>query len=290
VPALRKRLNELARAGVPLDMETDSPHVYWSVPKNWLPGAVQLNPAEMLELHRLLNRLPSSISRNALLKKFGEAMGNRTTATAPVHVLRESDPQQAQFLSILEDHIESKKALRFKYFTASRATLEWREASPYRVDLGPPIRFVARCHRSDNLRWFRLDHVQLIAPQSNDIFRKEPENVDEFIGASLDGYHEAIEPLECRFFVSESAARWVKYNLPEGFSSNPVQGGIEATGVTAGIRPLARFIVGLGEEARAITPELADIVREIAAGSCRAHEVGNSKLKLRSVRSKRSTR
>ena len=103
VPALRKQLNELAIAGVPLDTEAEPPHVYWSVPKSWLPGAVQLNPAEMLELNRLLNRLPRSVSRNALLKKLGEAMGNRMPAAAPVHVLRESDPQQDELLSTLED-------------------------------------------------------------------------------------------------------------------------------------------------------------------------------------------
>ena len=289
VPAVRKRLDELTKAGVPLDMEADPPHVYWSVPKNWFPGGVQLNPADILELRRLLTRLPRSVSRNALLKKLGDALGNRKLVTAPVHVVREEDPQQDQFLSALEDHIEGKRALLFKYFTASRATVEWREASPYRVDLGPPIRFVAHCHRSGNLRWFRLDHVQSIASEANEGFRHEPENVDQFISDSIDGYHEAIEPLECRFFVSEQAARWVKYNLPEGFSHIPVEGGIEVFGATAGIRPLARFIVGLGAEARAITLQLAEVVSELAAGSTSAHSHDNPMLKLRSVRSNRST-
>ena len=290
VPALRKRLDELTKAGVPLETESDPPHVYWSVPKNWLPGAVQLNPPDILELRRLLMRLPKSASRNALLKKLGDALGSRKLAMTSVHLVRESDPQQDQFLSALEDHIEGKRALRFKYFTASRATVEWREASPYRVDLGPPTRFVALCHRSSNLRWFRLEHVQSIAPNANDNFRDEPGDLEQFISASLDGYHESIEPIECRFFVAEEAARWVKYNLPEGFNSNPVEDGIEAFGVTAGIRPLARFIVGLGAEARAITSQLAEVVRELAIGSTSVHQPDNPMLKLRSVRSKRSTR
>jgi hypothetical protein len=130
------------------------------------------------------------------------------------------------------------------------------------------------------------------------------------LAASLDGYHESIEPIECRFFVAEQAARWVKYNLPDGFTSSPVEGGIEVLGVTAGIRPLARFIAGLGAEARAIPPQLAAVVRELALGSANVHQTDNTKplpgteatlaanvhqtdntkLKLRSVRSKRSTR
>ena len=144
--------------------------------------------------------------------------------------------------------------------------------------------------RSTHLRWFRLDHVQSVAQSANDAFRDAPTNIDQFISASLDGYHESIEPVPCRFFVAEQAARWVKYNLPEGFTSNPVQGGIEVFGVTAGIRPLARFIVGLGAQARAITPQLAEVVRELAVGSTSVHQPDNSILKLRSVRAKRSTR
>ena len=157
------------------------------------------------------------------------------------------------------------------------------------MDLGPPIRFVALCHRSSCLRWFRLDHIQSVAPTAHDNFRDEQQTLEQFIAASLDGYHESIEPIECRFFVAEEAARWVKYNLPEGFTSIPVEGGIEVFGVTAGIRPLARFIVGLGAEARAITSQLAEVVRELAIGSTSVHQPDNPTLKLRSVRSKRST-
>jgi len=287
VPALRKRLDELSEAGVPFDVEMDHPHVFWSVPKNWFPGAIQLNSAELLELHRLLSRLPASGARNALLKKIGEAFGKMGPSASPVHVVRESDPEQDQFLSVLEDHIEQKKTLRLKYYSASRASVDWREASPYRVDLGPPTRFVALCHRSSELRWFRLDHIQKIAPMANEPFRPEPPDVDAFIAASLDGYHERMKPMQCQFFIAEQTARWARHNLPAGFSATPVDGGIEVAGVTAGVRPLARFVVGLGEDARAITPQLVEIVRELAAGATRTNEATGAKLKLRSTQSRR---
>ena len=292
VPALKKRLDELVRAGVPLEQYPDPPHVYWSVPKTWLPGAVRFDLSQILELQRLLSRLPKSQSRTQLLKQLGEALGNRNRAQAAVHVVRETGPQEEQSLVALEDHIEQHQTLRFKYFTASRASIDWREASPYRVDLGPPIRFVAWCHRAQQLRWFRLDHVQSVAPQANDAYHPEPENVQDFIAASLDGYHDDTEPRLCAFFVAEDAARWVKYNLPQGFNTTPVDGGMEVTGTTAGIRPLARFVVGLGEQARAITPELAALVRELAEGAMQANRTSapsESRLKARSVRSKRST-
>jgi predicted DNA-binding transcriptional regulator YafY len=285
-------LDELVRAGVPLEQYPDPPHVYWSVPKAWLPGAVQFELSQMLELRRLLSRLPKSQSRAKLLKQLGEALGNRNPIRGPVHVVREAGPQEEQFLAALEDHIEERRTLRFKYFTASRASIDWRETSPYRVDLGPPTRFVAWCHRAQQLRWFRLDHIQSLAPQANDAYHPEPENVQDFITESLDGYHDDTEPCVCSFFVAEEAARWVKYNLPQGFGTTPVHGGVEVSGTTAGIRPLARFVVGLGEQARAITPELTTLVRELADGAMRANRASTpseSRLKARSVRSKRST-
>jgi len=291
VPALRKRLDELVRAGVPVEQYPDPPHVYWSVPKTWLPGAVRFELSQILELQRLLARLPKSQARTQLLKQLGEALGSRTRARPLVHIARETGPQEEQSLVALEDHIEQHRTLRFKYFTASRASIDWREASPYRVDLGPPTRFVAWCHRAQQLRWFRLEHVQSVAPEANDAYHPEPEIVEEFIAQSLDGYHDDTEPCVCRFFVAEEAARWVKYNLPQGFSTTPVDGGLEISGTTAGTRPLARFVVGLGEQARAITPELATLVYELAEGAMRANQnaPSESRLKARSVRSKRST-
>jgi hypothetical protein len=37
---LRKVLGELKAGGVPLDVEKDHPHVYWTLAKNWYPGGV----------------------------------------------------------------------------------------------------------------------------------------------------------------------------------------------------------------------------------------------------------
>lgn len=244
---------------------------------------------QILALRRLLLRLPRSKTCDGLLGALGNAIGNCSVSDSGVHVARQAGPQEEQFLTELEDHIGQRKALRFKYFTASRAALDWREASPYRVDLGPPVRFVAWCHRSKELRWFRLDHVQSIAAQANADFHEALVDVDGFIRASLDGFHEPMVPIECTFFVAETAARWVKYNLPEGFHAADVAGGIEVTGRTAGMLPLARFVVGLGADARATTPELAAGVLELAEGSLHAHGVDEARVKLRSVRSKRST-
>jgi hypothetical protein len=58
VPAIRTRLSELKEAGVPLECESDPPHVYWSVPKNWYPNGRLLESKDLALVARLLRRLP----------------------------------------------------------------------------------------------------------------------------------------------------------------------------------------------------------------------------------------
>src|SRR5690349_17839899 len=51
-------LNELREAGMPLEQDEDPPQVFWSVPKNWFPGAVAFHDEDLVDLARLLQRLP----------------------------------------------------------------------------------------------------------------------------------------------------------------------------------------------------------------------------------------
>ncbi len=60
VAALRKHLNELSASGFPLEREDDHPHVWWSVPKGWFPGAVLFDSESVPELLRQLSRLPGA--------------------------------------------------------------------------------------------------------------------------------------------------------------------------------------------------------------------------------------
>jgi hypothetical protein len=69
VPALRKRLVELQAAGWPLERsDEDATQVYWSVPREWLPGALHFKETEAVELLRQIGRLPQCAARTELLR------------------------------------------------------------------------------------------------------------------------------------------------------------------------------------------------------------------------------
>jgi hypothetical protein len=87
----------------------------------------------------------------------------------------------------------------------------------------------------------------------------------------------------------------VKLNLPGPMTCEDTPAGIRVSAETSGLLRLARFVVGLGDAARAETTELARVVRELAEGALGASLRGTAKARVngggrrgRSVGSKRA--
>lgn len=264
--ALRKRLDEMAASGFPLARETDHPHVYWSVPKDWFPGGLLVKREEVPELLRLLGRLSKSKARDKLL----EAFLDRIPQPAPTaHVVAPAvSAREEQHLAVVEDAARTRTPLRFRYFTASRGVEGQRWASVHRVFPGPPARFVATCHRSDGLKWFRIDNVSdatLDPAQGYRVAREE--DVGAFIVESLDGYRDETKPATLAFFVRDPEARWVARNLMPGMKAEDEKGGIRVTVRTSALTVVARYVAQLGEAADPETAALAEKVAEIARGA-----------------------
>jgi hypothetical protein len=144
-----------------------------------------------------------------------------------------------------------------------------RHASVHRVLLGPPARFVATCHRTGELKWFRVDNVLDSKLDTAEAFREvDSKLVDAYVRASLDGFNEGGPPSKHVFFVRDPSARWVARNLIEAMQFEEVPGGIRVTVETSAIQRLARFVVGLGDAAATpLTAPLELAVAELARGA-----------------------
>ncbi len=264
---IHKRLEELRASGIPLESEKDHPHVYWSVPKSWYPGGVLFTGDQITQVFRQLSRLPKSKARNQLIETLLEFLPTREAATTMVPA--ETTAREEQYLPVIEDSGDEKVALEFRYFTAHRGSEAMRHASVHRVLLGPPARFVATCHRTGELKWFRVENVSDAKLDGQEPFRAcDAKKVDAYLRASLDGFHEGKRSPEAHvFFVSDPAARWVARNLIDEMRPEEVPGGIRVTVETAGLDRLARFVVGLGESAKPLTPALEAEVATLANGA-----------------------
>lgn len=269
VPALRKHLAELSASGFPLTRDDDPPHVFWCVPKSWFPGAVLFDSESVPELLRQLSRLPRSAARDRLIGRILEAAPRPSIPPPEPSAVLTPEPSKSEemYLPIVEDSATRKICLRFHYFTASRGALDWRRASVQRVAPGPPARFVAVCHRSGSLKWFRLDNVLGAHLDPSEPHRPaDPARLEAMVKESVDGFHQG-DAVRCAFFVREPESRWVERNLPGPMIPEVVTGGVRVTVTTAGVLTLARYVVGLGAAARAETPELAMLVAELARGA-----------------------
>jgi predicted DNA-binding transcriptional regulator YafY len=272
VPAVRKHLDELSDHGFPLTHEKEHPHVWWSVPNGWFPGAVLFDSKTVPELLRQLSRLRRSAARDKLIHKILEAAPRPLIASPDPSTVVTPEPSENEemFLPTVEDSATQRVCLKFRYFTASRSAVEWRHASVHRVSPGPPARFVAVCHKHEELRWFRVDAVLGAHLDRSQTYRAaDPARVDAMVKESVDGYHFG-DAVHCAFFVRKPTSHWVARNLPSPMIAEVFPDGLRATGKTAGVLRLARFVVGLGADACVETPELALLVAELARGALEA--------------------
>ena len=271
VPALRRHLAGLVLRGWPLESEDDHPHVWWSVPKGWFPGAVAFAPQEVVDLVRQLGRMPRSAARDRLLRRVLEAAPRQAFGSDDRAVIAPTSTEaEERHLDVAQDSATRPESLHFRYFSASRGTAQWRYASVQRVVVGPPPRLLALCHRDNTLKWFRVADIFDARLAPTEPYRTADDaTIEEVLAQSLDGFH-AGATVVCSFVVREPEARWVERNLPGPMTVETIPNGLRIATTTGALLPLARFVVGLGAAAQAETPELRDEVAKLARGALEA--------------------
>jgi predicted DNA-binding transcriptional regulator YafY len=270
---IRKHLTELQAGGFDLEREEDHPHVYWSVPKDWFPGALIFKPDELPDLLRVLARAPKSKVRQRLLATVAERLKSLGRASPRVDVDGVQPPSvtedEERWLAVIEDAISSRAAVKLRYFTTSTRNESWRHVSPHRVDLGARPTLVATCHRAKALKRFRVSNVLEARIDQAETFRETTRDaLDRFDAESLGGFRQQGPVVACAFFVRDPEAAWVARNLPDPhIRQESAPGGARFVVETPGVEMLARYVTGLGAAARAETKELAQAVEKIARGA-----------------------
>ncbi|MEQ9496828.1 MAG: WYL domain-containing protein [Deltaproteobacteria bacterium] len=264
---LRATLDALSEGGWAFEREHEHPHVYWSLPQDAFGGGVVLRREDTITSLRLLRRLRPGDARDRLIDKLVRCVPS-TSHDLVENVLHPvSESEQEGVREAIEDAMDRGEAIDVRYYSSHRGDLAWRTLSVLRVVQGPAVRVVAVCHRTDALRWFRMDRIAMYREASEAFRPRDGDIVEAFLAASVDGFHDGSEPTEVAFFVRAPEANWVGSNLPPPLVATRVEGGILVEGRVAGLFGVARFVVGLGEAAEVRTPALAELVADIAAGA-----------------------
>ena len=268
VPALRKHLTLMTKL-LPLQSVTEHPDVFWFLPNDWRPEGIVLRGTDGAALLRILARAPRSAERDRLLALL---LGKDRRLLAPTRVAASPmSVDEDRFLSLVEDAGSKLTPLRMKYSSARRGDTDWRVVSVARIMPGPPSRFLGVCHRSNELRSFRVSSIQAAQLDPNEAHREPSEReLAQRIAKSVDGYFDGTEGEEV-FVVRGEKIRWVAHNLPPGVRGDvTADGSFRVTASTAGLAVVAPFVVGLGEAAVCETAPLAAAVKELAEGALKA--------------------
>jgi predicted DNA-binding transcriptional regulator YafY len=263
---VRQCITDLQLANMPIEREDDHPHVYYSVPKGWLPHGAVLPVEDVEAILRVLARVPSEQARR---DSIAACLGTERTWFKATLALQDSLlPRELETLEDLEDSVYARTTAKITYHSPERGNMETRHISVQRIAYHErPLRLLAVCHRTKNLKWFRLDRVQGV-----DLDRQEPflaaetHAIDDVVANTLLGFHHSGEPVDCVFVVDAPVHRWFVPLLGSRSTTTPCGQAVRVTVRTAAVEVLARELVGLGAAVHVETPELGAAVRALAEG------------------------
>jgi proteasome accessory factor C len=264
-------LNLLFMCGLPgygpgdlIDVSVDEDHVYVRM-ADYFAAPLRLTPVEALSLYAggaAMAAMPEMEEADALrrgLAKLGRALGASDGAGATaIDVRFETGPDQ--HVATIRSALAESRRVRIEYFSASTGALAVRDVDPWALyaALGRWY-LIGWDHLRADERMFRTDRIKSIA------MLDEPAPVpDDFDPASYKGAFKARAGQPVAFFeLSPRAARWFEeyYPVTEG---RDLPDGWRATGLAYSSEEwLARLLLSLGEDVRAVRP--ASVMERVGA-------------------------
>ena len=263
---VKRCLEELELAGVPLESEKDHPHVYWSVPNSWLPDGVNLPRELLVDLLRRLARGTAGGEHDRLLAHLVSSCPPLREMVARVQAAHVADGTDfsSVVLAALEDACDSHPVV-LMYRKSRKAPVEPRVCSPACfVDRHQHL--LARCHTTGGARRFRLDRiVQVHDAHGQDYQPLSEDEVKAALTGAVDGFRAPGPLVDVRFRlvgpVNEVA--WMLEHLPEDLEVEDTAQGFLLHGQSGALGKLAAKLVSFGAVVRYDDEGLRDAARRV---------------------------
>ncbi|MCA9577747.1 MAG: winged helix-turn-helix transcriptional regulator, partial [Myxococcales bacterium] len=249
---VKRCLEELEAAGVPLVSDKDHPHVYWSVPRSWLPDGVNLPRELLVDLLRRVARGATG-THDRLLAHLVDATPDLRDMVARVQAAHVADGTgfSSSMMAALEDASDSH-AVVLTYRKSRKAPVESRVCSPACfVDRHQHL--LARCHTTGRARRFRLDRILAVHTVPGAEHRPlSDDEIKEQLSGAVDGFRSPGSLVSVRFRLMGPASEvgWMIEDLPEDLHVEDIDEGYLVHGQTGALGKLAAKLVTWGAVVR----------------------------------------
>lgn len=269
---LRAHMRNLERLGV--KCEEDGRDIYYSVPRNWLIGAgINLSNDQVVRVLRQVLFAPDSTEQREVIGMLvvnSPALRDLLKLEA---IATPSMPAGAEHLAGLMDVLQST-VIELDYIDGEGKNLQ-RRVSPQRIYHAPPRQYlIAWSHRSNALRWFRIDRIRGFHAQAGEAFvAVDDALIDEDMTSRIDGYRDPDPPRVFQLrFPTEESCQWVLDAIPGMSTVHPTGGEVVVRVVTSAPLQLARHLVALDAQFRIESAELRGMVLRLAELAVARHQ------------------
>ncbi|HET8761293.1 MAG TPA: WYL domain-containing protein, partial [Nitrospiria bacterium] len=177
VRTLRRDLDALTLAGVPVYTEKRNGTTFWRLPDDYRSVPLPVTPTELLALHlagRLTHPLKGTLFdesmaaavtkiRTAIAPKTREAFAGLSASVSVGHRPTKDFGPHAKTVEALQTAIQDNRVVRMTYDSHNSGRISLRKANPYHVRFHDnSLYLLAHCHRRKDVRLFAIDRIKAL--------------------------------------------------------------------------------------------------------------------------------
>lgn len=282
---LRRDLEALGAAGVPLITERADGRVRWRLMDGYRHLSLTFSPTELMALllsRHLLEPLDGTHIRSALdsaLRKAAAVLppsshhyvGRMQDILAVGIGPHKRYRQHRETIDRLTHAIDKQRTVQMRYFSASRARMTRREVDPYRLWYASGgLYLIGQCHLRNEVRMFAVERIRSVTLTDHPYQMPLGFDVEAYVQDALTVMRGKRIDVELLFDTATAA--WVKDRIwhPSQRLSPLAGGRLQMTLQVADTRELVGWVLSFGSGVRVVRPEtLRAAVEEEARKICR---------------------
>lgn len=224
IRTLRRDLDALTLAGVPVYTEKRNGTTFWRLPDDYRSCPLPVTPTELLALH-LASRLTQPLKgtlfdeslaaavakiRTAIAPKTREAFAGLSASVSIGHRPTKDLTPHGKTVDALHTAIQDNRVVEMTYDSHNSGRVTSRKANPYHLRLHDnSLYLLAYCYRRKDVRLFAVDRIKALKVRDERFNRPLFFSPDEYFKHTF-GVYQGRRPETAVLRFNRKTARWVR--------------------------------------------------------------------------------